>query len=81
MIDRVLVINVTAKNQIKRLRSRDKISSLEAQTIIDNQSTLAQKLIHADDIIDNNDTLNLLESQVDLLHNHYLKLSKSLNNP
>jgi len=81
VIDRVLVINVTAKNQIKRLRSRDKISSLEAQTIIDNQSTLAQKLIHADDIIDNNDTLNLLESQVDLLHNHYLKLSKSLNNP
>jgi len=70
-IDRVLVIDVPLETQIRRLCQRDKISTEEALSIISNQSTLAQKLALADDIIDNHGHIDSLFTQVEQLHQQY----------
>lgn len=74
-IDRVLVINVNLETQLKRLCHRDQISLTDAQAIIKNQSTLEQKLALADDIIDNNGSVEQLEHQIKQLHQYYLSLT------
>lgn len=79
VVDRVLVIDIEPDRQIKRLCERDHISVPEAQSIINNQSTQAQKLVYADDIIDNNGSLETLEPQIIQLHKKYLKISKENN--
>lgn len=76
VIDRVLVIDISPELQIQRLCERDQISAPEAQAVISNQSTLAQKMVFADDIIDNSGSLEALQSQVSRLHKKYLKISK-----
>ena len=82
VIDRVVVIDITVENQIQRLCNRDNISPVEAQTVIDNQSTLFQKLALADDVINNNGDLSELESQAELLHNQYVAMiNHNINNP
>ncbi|TQV71379.1 dephospho-CoA kinase [Aliikangiella marina] len=77
VIDRVLVVDVSEATQISRIISRDKVDRAHALRIINSQSTREQKLKLADDVIDNNLDLSHLESQVKLLHNHYLGLAKS----
>ena len=77
MTDRVLVIKVDINEQINRICARDSSSSEQAKKIIDSQSSLEQKLALADDVIDNNGTIESLESQVLVLHNQYLNMSHS----
>jgi len=79
LIDRVLVVSISNELQRERLCSRDQITQEQANSIISNQSTLAQKLQHADDIVDNNGSFEQLESQVTKLHNQYLELSRARN--
>jgi dephospho-CoA kinase len=80
LVDRVLVIDTNLENQLIRLCARDNISIEEAQAVINTQSSLDQKLEFADDVICNNTELSALESQVELLHNQYIVLAKSLAN-
>ena len=77
IVDRILVINTSLENQINRLCLRDNISKLEAESIINTQSSLKIKLALADDTICNNGELSSLESQVELLHNQYIEMCKS----
>jgi len=77
-VDRVLVIKTDLETQIKRLCQRDGISEKDALLILDNQSTLKQKLVLADDVIDNNGEIEQLTPQVEDLHQYYLKVSSSL---
>lgn len=74
-IDRILVITIEPEVQLQRLLSREQLSLTDAQSVINNQSSLDQKLQFADDLIDNNGNLKMLESQVDMLDNKYTKLS------
>ena len=76
-IDRILVVDIDQETQIKRVISRDKIDETQAMKIISSQSSREQKLAQADDVIDNSGDLQQLESQVELLHNQYMKLSNS----
>ncbi len=73
LIDRVLVVKTDINTQIGRILKRDKISEDEALNIIKAQSTIQQKLLLADDIIDNNGSLEQLEQQVYQLNNQYIK--------
>jgi dephospho-CoA kinase len=50
------------------------ISEKEAMTIIKNQSSWAQKLARADDVINNNSDQNTLREQIVLMHQSYLEL-------
>ncbi len=77
-IDRVLVISVKQQTQIKRLCARDNISTSDALKIISSQSSLKQKLAHANDTIDNNGQILDLDPQIKQLHQQYLKLAASL---
>lgn len=74
-IDRILVINTSLNIQIQRLSQRDKLDKTQALAIINNQSSLQQKLKLADDVIDNNNDIESLDSQVRFLHNHYINIS------
>lgn len=78
-IDLVLVVSVPIDIQVQRVCSRDKITKEHALAIINNQSSLEQKLDLADDVIDNTKTSEELESQVTLLHNKFLKIALNSN--
>ncbi len=74
--DRVLVVDLPKKEQIKRLIKRDEITKKDAKKILKVQAPRAKRLELADDIIDNTVTLKQLAQQVDDLHAKYLKLSQ-----
>lgn len=77
LVDRILVVKVDLETQLKRICQRDKSTREQAQKIIGSQSSLEQKLVLADDIIDNNGSLEELESQVSVLHNQYLTMTRT----
>ncbi|MFT6734364.1 MAG: dephospho-CoA kinase [Polaribacter sp.] len=70
-IDRILVVKTEQTNQIERIVKRDRRSTEEALAIINNQSSLQEKLALADDVIDNNKTKQDVQNQVNRLHKFY----------
>lgn len=74
LIDKVLVIRTTLENQIERVIKRDYISEEQALNIINSQSSLKQKLLLADDVIDNNTDQQALKEQIKKLHQKYLSI-------
>ncbi|PHS12440.1 MAG: dephospho-CoA kinase [Kangiella sp.] len=67
-IDRILVIKTDQDKQIKRIITRDDRTKEDARAIINNQSSLKEKLALADDVIDNNTTKQYVKNQVNDLH-------------
>lgn len=74
-VERVLVVDCTPDQQIKRVCARDKVGPEQAQGILHAQCSRQERLSVADDIIDNTGPLNDLRSQVRNLHDKYLALS------
>ena len=74
-IDRVLVVDAEVSVQIQRVMARDNISRKRAQAILDAQAGRRQRLKLADDIIENNGSLEQLESAVNHLHKKYTALA------
>ena len=72
---RVLVIDCDEETQIERVMARSKLSRAEVEAIMATQATRAQRLAHADDIIDNNGVPTALVPQVDRLHATYMRLA------
>lgn len=72
-IDRVLVVKASFENQIKRATMRDQTSAAEVTHILKAQTDSESRLKHADDIIDNDGTLEELRAQVMKLHEQYSK--------
>ena len=77
--DRIAVVDVAQETQIERLMQRDSTSREEALKILGSQATREQRLAVADDVIDNNGTLEELAEQVVKLHHRYLLLASSTN--
>jgi len=75
-IDRVLAIDVPESTQIERVMERDGTDRSQAQAILNAQSSREQRLALADDIINNNGTLDELQKEVEALHQRYLSLAK-----
>jgi dephospho-CoA kinase len=75
-IDRVLAIDAPESTQIERVMERDGIDLRQAQAILNAQSSRAQRLALADDIINNSGTLDELREEVEALHHRYLSLAK-----
>ena len=77
-VDRILVIDITKKNQIARLCKRDHLAPSLANNMMHQQANRSQRLAMADDVISNNTGIQKLESSIRLLHKTYLEIADSL---
>ena len=75
-VDRIVVVDVPEHIQIARLISRDGASSEEAQNWVSQQASRAQRLVMADDVIDNSSDMPRLKVAVNALHARYLTLAQ-----
>lgn len=75
LVDRILVVDCPAKQQIKRLVKRDRIDEALALKMLSQQLGNDERIARAHDIIDNRSEKADLESQVAHLNQLYLKLS------
>lgn len=76
LIDRVLVVDADAAKQLERTVARDGVSPEAARKIVAAQAEREARLARADDVIENNGTLEQLDRAVERLHAQYLALSK-----
>ncbi len=74
--DRILLVDCTLANQIKRLTQRDRETRQLAKRIVQSQAKRALRLEIADDIIYNNGSTILLQKTINFLHNYYLSIAK-----
>ncbi len=75
LVDRILVVDCPAEQQIRRLIKRDGIDEELAHNILAQQLGNSDRVARAHDIIDNRDDSVDLASQVAALHQSYLQLS------
>jgi dephospho-CoA kinase len=73
--DRVLVVDTSLDKQFERTAQRDKTTKANIEKIIKVQAGREARLKLADDIIENNGSLNELEEKVKQLHKKYLSLA------
>lgn len=62
----IWVVSCSYEQQLQRSRERDRLSLEQAQTRINNQLPLPEKMARADVVLDNSSTLEALLKQVDL---------------
>jgi dephospho-CoA kinase len=74
-VDRVLLVDAPEALQIERLMQRDGVTREHAERMLNAQSTRAQRLAMADDVIMNDGEESALDAQVAALHARYLKLA------
>jgi dephospho-CoA kinase len=77
LVDRIVVVDAPVELQIARTEARDKKSEAEIRAIINAQSSRAEKLAAADDIIINEGSFDKLKQAVLQLHAKYLALQGS----
>ena len=75
--DRVLVIDVPEKLQLKRSMQRDQCSRELIEQIMDAQVSRQTRLSKADDVIYNAGTLSELQKQVNKMYQFYCSLAKN----
>lgn len=75
LVDRILVVDCPAEQQIERLIKRDDIDEALARKMLSQQLTNDERVARAHDIIDNRSPNADLESQVESLHRLYLQMS------
>mgnify|MGYP002635367558 CR=1 FL=1 len=74
--DRVVVVDCPETTQIERVMARSKLSRDAVEAILAAQASRAERLSHADDVIDNGGAPADLQSQVDALHARYVALAR-----
>ena len=72
-MQRVLVVDVPEALQVQRVLQRDGVTEQQVQAIVQAQLSREERLRHADDVIVNDGSLQLLEQQVMQLHQQYLR--------
>jgi dephospho-CoA kinase len=75
--DRILVIDCDVDTQISRTSKRDKQTNNAIKNIINKQATREQRLSIADDVIENNGSLESLRDAVFKTHKKYMDLIKN----
>lgn len=74
--DRVLVVDCPEPMQIERAMARSRLSREEVEAILASQVSRAERLSHADDVIDNSGPPENLSPQVGKLHARYVALAQ-----
>jgi dephospho-CoA kinase len=75
VVDRVAVVDCDESRQIERVKARSGLSEDEVKAVMATQIDRKQRLEHADDVLNNDSDLNALRSQVERLHERYLKMA------
>lgn len=75
LVDRILVVDATENEQLKRVAARDRLTHNDILAIMDTQADRETRLAAADDIIENSSDIASLESQVKAMHSYYLEIS------
>ena len=78
LTDRVLVVDVDENTQIERTMQRDDNNQAQVQAIIDAQMPRHERCAAADDIVNNDGTLDDVYDQVQKLHRTYLKRAAAI---
>jgi dephospho-CoA kinase len=76
-VDRVLLVDASEEQQIRRVMARDDISSEQAKAILVAQASRAERAALADDVIDNSGPLDVLEDKIEALHKKYASLGSA----
>ena len=76
LVDRILVVDTGVDKQIARVTMRNGLPKHEIMAIITAQASRERRLAAADEVIDNNGSLNELNSQVRAQHEKYLKIAR-----
>jgi dephospho-CoA kinase len=71
-VDRILVVDTDIATQLARLSARDEVSDEQAQAAIAAQASREQRLVIADDVIENTGNKADLKLKVEELNNTYL---------
>ena len=79
LVDRVLVVNADERVRIRRVQARDERSEAQVRAIISNQADDAQRKAAANDMLDNNGSLEELLNAVRQLHDKYLAMAAQHN--
>lgn len=79
LYDRVLLVDTSEEEQLKRLTARDNSSPELARQILAAQASREDRLDAADDVIVNTGTLQDLQRFVQTLHRNYTLLSERIN--
>ncbi len=77
IIDHVLVVMADKTNRVERIKHRDNRNMDEIRAIISTQVSDQQRIDAADDIIENNNNINTLDTQVQKLHKKYLAIASA----
>lgn len=79
LVDRTLVVDIPEQLQMQRLKQRDNLTAAQAQAMLNNQATRQQRLMAANDIIDNQTDTKFLQKKVEQLHHFYRELALKYN--
>ncbi|MEQ9552658.1 MAG: dephospho-CoA kinase [Coleofasciculus sp. G3-WIS-01] len=71
LVTEIWVVSCPQEQQIQRIRERDRLSVAQAQSRLDSQLPLAEKVARADVVLDNSYTRDSLLQQVDRALGHY----------
>lgn len=77
---RTLVVDCSEQTQVTRVMQRNELGADAVQSIIASQVSRAERLKHADDIIQNESTIAELRADVVALHRVYLELATQGSN-
>lgn len=77
--NRVLVVDVSEETQLRRIVSRDNSSLELAKKILLAQTSRETRLSYADDVLNNDDSVETLIPQIQQLHHKYLMLANEFN--
>jgi dephospho-CoA kinase len=75
MLDTIVVVDCSPTTQHERVLARNGMDPAQTQRIMDAQASRAQRLEHADDIIENAAQPEAILAQVATLHRRYLELN------
>jgi dephospho-CoA kinase len=75
-VDRVLLIDVDEELQLERLLQRDNLNREQARAMLRAQTTRQRRLQNADDIIQNDGSIEELHAQLRTLHHDYLVMAE-----
>jgi len=80
LVDRICVVDLPENVQIERASARDKNHKEQIRKIMAAQLNRQERLEKADDVLDNSAGLAELRSQIEILHQRYLRQAASIQN-